>query len=81
MERLIYSESKFNSGWSSAKLIKWFGTISDVLENQNEDIWFKTVPLSAIAVGNTTSKTEILSVATIKYLLSPKSWVSLTLPL
>ena len=59
---------------------KWFGTMSFVRSNQKADIWHNTAPLSGTAVGSTTSKADIRSVATMRKCRSSSACVSLTLP-
>ena len=70
IERIIISTLKpshFNptvtigSGVANFQL----GQISAVRSKNFEAIWFKTCPLKGIPLGNTTSKAEIRSVATI----------------
>ena len=55
--------------------MKWLGTTCSVLPNQKAEICESTAPLSGMPFGITTSKAEILSVATMRYSL-PRSWVS-----
>ncbi len=62
--RLLLSRYWAPSG-ESAKQMKWLGTMSLVRSNQKAEIRFRTSPLSAMPVGNTTSKAEMRSVATI----------------
>ena len=65
MALLASSASRDRSERSAARPIRWLGTMWDVCSNQKAESWHSTVPLSGIAVGSTTSKAEILSVAII----------------
>jgi phosphoribosylaminoimidazole-succinocarboxamide synthase len=65
---------------SSARAMKWLGTMWPVCSNQNFDMRERTRPLSGMPFGSTTSNAEMRSVATISSRPSPRSNVSRTLP-
>ena len=54
-------------------LMRWFGTIFAVLRNQYVESWVRTLPLSGIGVGRTTSNAESRSLATMTSLSPPAS--------
>src|SRR5687767_4330376 len=59
---------------------RWFGTICAVCANQKFESCVRTLPLSGIGVGSTTSNAERRSLATITRWSAPASYTSRTLP-
>jgi len=59
---------------------RWFGTIFAVRPNQKFDSCVRTLPLSGIGVGSTTSNADRRSDATITSWSGPASYTSRTFP-
>src|SRR3954454_24346126 len=66
---------------SSANPSRWFGTMSPVRANQKAERPVRTLPLSGISVGRTTSNVEMRSLATSKRRSASSTYNSRTLPL
>src|SRR4051794_24096952 len=66
---------------SSPRRSRWFGTMSRVRANQKADRPVRTLPLSGISVGSTTSNVEMRSLATSSRRSSSSAYNSRTLPL
>src|SRR5215216_4289560 len=60
---------------------RWFGTISRVRANQKAERPVRTLPLSGISVGRTTSNVEMRSLATSSRRSSSRAYSSRTFPL
>ena len=71
--RRPFASRKARGNLRRSMLMRWFGTIFAVLRNQYVESWVRTLPLSGIGVGRTTSNAESRSLATMTSLSPPAS--------